>query len=135
MFTPTQAATLRAAADRIIPPDDFPGGSEGIEGYLAALAAREGRELPALYAAGLDALDAEAVARARAPFAALDAAAQDALLADVEAGVAQAQWPLDPAAFFATLAAHVIEAYYSDPGNGGNPGARSWEMVGFVVKG
>jgi gluconate 2-dehydrogenase gamma chain len=135
MFTPTQAATLRAAADRIIPPDDFPGGSEGIEGFLEALAAREGRDLPALYAAGLDALGFEAEARGGAPIAALDAAAQDALLAAVEAGAVQGQWPLDPAAFFATLAGHVIEAYYSDPGNGGNPGARSWEMVGFVVKG
>ena len=133
MFAHEQGATLRAAADRIIPPDDFPGGSEGVEGYLIKLFAREGRDLAALYAPGLDALDAEAHQRANTAFADLDAAAQDALLAAVEAGAVQAPWPVDPAAFFATLAEHVIEAYYSDPGNGGNPGAQSWKMVGFRI--
>jgi hypothetical protein len=135
MLAPTHRAALRAAADRIIPPDDYPGGSEGLEGYLEALFAREGRDLPPLYAQGLAALDAEAQLRGGAPFAALDAAAQDELLAAVEAGAVRAPWPLDAAAFFSMLAAHVVEAYYSDPGNGGNPSARSWEMVGFIVKG
>jgi len=133
MLTPLQKTTLCAAADRIIPADDFPGGSEGADGYLTSLFRRDGPDLPALYAAGLGALDAEAHLRAGVAFAALAAEAQDALLTAVESGATQAPWPVDPAAFFAMLAEHIIEAYYSDPGNGGNVGARSWEMIGFVV--
>lgn len=135
MLTPLQKTTLCAAAERIIPADDFPGGSEGADGYLMSLFARDGRDLPALYAAGLSALDAEAHLRDGSAFADLTAEAQDALLAAVEHGGTQAPWPIDPAAFFAMLAEHIIEAYYSDPGNGGNPGARSWQMIGFVVRG
>ena len=36
LFSERQAATLRAMVDRLIPPDDFPGGWEaGVGDYLA----------------------------------------------------------------------------------------------------
>ena len=152
MFTPHQLLVLRAAIQRIVPPDgsavsapddEFPGGWEaGAGDYLLRQLAPEGdlHALAGLYAAGLDALDAEA--RALSPggkgFADLDAPAQDALLARVEAGnVLTGAWPpdLEPALFFRRFAEHVAEGFYSDPGNGGNKNGVSWKMIGFEVRG
>ncbi len=105
MFTAEQRATLRALVDRIIPPDEFPGGWEaGVGDYLDRQLAGDLRAYVEVYRGGLDALDTEARAVAAAPFAALDQAAQDHLLAQIEAGAVTTPWPIDPAAFFATHA-------------------------------
>jgi gluconate 2-dehydrogenase subunit 3-like protein len=136
MFTEHQRATLRALIDRIIPPDDFPGGWEaGVGNYLARQLDGDLRGLIETYRSGLDALDAEAQAAAGAPFAALDAQMQDALLGQVEAGDVATAWPSDPAAFFRAACAHAAEGYYGDPANGGNRDGAAWRMIGFEVRG
>src|SRR5262245_33799526 len=110
MFTDIQRATLRALVDRIIPPDDFPGGWEaGVGGYLERQLAGDLHGLLDTYRGGLDALDAEAQATAGVPFAALDSDAQDQLLSRIEAGTVATPWPLDPAPFFRTACAHAAE--------------------------
>ena len=135
MFTASQLATLRALVDRIIPPDDFPGGWEaGVGEYLARQFERDLRHQLERYRAGLDALEAEALASAGLSFAALEASAQDALLGRVEAGDVTRQWPLDPAAFFRDAVEHAAEGFYGDPGNGGNRDAVAWRMIGFQVR-
>lgn len=132
-LAPNQTRTLRAAVDRIIPPDDFPGGWEaGVGDFLQLLWTREPHFL-AEAVQGLDALDREARAQAGAAFADLSADAQDALLRRVEAGEVRADWPLPPAAFFALLVRQCMEGFYADPGNGGNKDGVSWRMVGFEV--
>lgn len=134
MLTPRQSALLRAAADRIIPADDYPGAWEaGAGDYLLGQFRRDLEPLLDLYRDGLDALDAEARADGGAGFVERDAAAQDALLARVERGAVAAAWPTPPAAFFRRLVEHVAEGYYSDPGNGGNKDGIAWKMVGFEV--
>ena len=136
MLTPGQLTTLRAAVDRLIPPDDFPGGWEaGVGDYLHRQIAGDLRDVVDLYRTGLDALDAEARASAGAGFADLDPAARDALLARVEAGDVTNNWPADPARFFRLLVEHAMEGYYSDPGNGGNRDGVAWRMIGFEVRG
>ena len=131
-FTAQQTATLRAALDRIIPPDDFPGGWEaGVGDYLRRQLSGDLAALAGDYRAGLDALDRAARSTGGRDFAALSADEQDGLLATVEAG---AHGPA-LAAFFATLVAHAIEGYYGDPGNGGNRDGRAWAMIGFAVHG
>jgi hypothetical protein len=135
IFTPSQLATLRAMANRIIPADAFPAGWEGgVEGYLRRQLAGDLRHLVGTYRDGLDALDAEARA-AGGPFIALAPAEQDQLLARVEQGAVAAPWPVDPAAFFRMAVAHAAEGYYSDPGNGGNRNHVAWRMIGFEVRG
>jgi gluconate 2-dehydrogenase gamma chain len=134
MLTARQQATLRALVDRIIPPDDFPGGwAAGVGEFLARQLAGDLRALLDTYRAGLDALDAEAQAAAGAGFAELAPGAQDALLRQVEAGAVASAWPIDPAAFFAMAVAHASEGFYGDPGNGGNKDAIAWKMIGFEV--
>ena len=133
MLSSIQQATLRALMDRIIPPDDYPGAWEaGVGDYLAGQFKADLRDYEPAYAAGLDALEAEAVLSARASFAALPEVEQDALLRRVEAGDVRHPWPLDPAAFFQTAVLHVVEGYYSNPANGGNRDELAWRMIGFV---
>lgn len=134
-MTETQQDTLRAVLDRMIPPDDYPGAWEaGVGDYLARQWQGDLRETVPLYEAGLDALNSEALAQKNAPFASLDAATQDALLHALEGGAAQTAWTaIAPQPFITMLANHAAEGYYSDPGNGGNREARSWDMVGFKV--
>ncbi len=128
----TQQLTLRAALDRIIPPDDYPGAWEaGVGDYLARQWEGDLRHTLPLYRAGLDALHAEALAQFGVGFAALDAGKQDAILRNVESGDVRANWPVAPQEFFSLLVSHAAEGYYSDPGNGGNRNAVSWDMVGF----
>jgi hypothetical protein len=132
----TQLATLRAALDRIIPPDDHPGAWEaGVGDYILRQLAGDLAHLQDVYRAGLDALDYEALAAAARPFAELGPAAQDELLARIGRGDAQVPWPVEAPVFFAMLCEHAAEGFYSDPGNGGNRGGVSWRMIGFEVRG
>ena len=124
--------TLRAALDRIIPSDDFPGAWDaGVGDYIARQLAGDLRDLTPTLAAGLNALDMEARLRDDAPFALLPTARQDALLEWIERGAVMARWPVPPAAFFAQLVRLAAEGYYGDPGNGGNRDEVSWRMVGY----
>lgn len=133
MLPPAQLDTLHHLMDRIIPPDDDPGAWEaGVADYLARQFAGDLRDYVDVYRAGLEALEAEALARTQTSFAALPPDAQDALLRQIEAGQVVHAWPLDPAQFFAEVVVHVSEGYYADPGNGGNRNAASWQMIGFV---
>lgn len=127
---------LRAAVDRIIPPDDYPGGWDaGVGEYLLGQFQRDLTDKVDEYRQGLDALDQEAYTLKSIGFAALTPAEQDALLSQVEQGKTQTDWPVDPAQFFAMLVEHAMEGFYSDPGNGGNHDGISWKMIGFEVRG
>ncbi len=133
LLSARQAETLRAALDRIIPADDFPGGWEaGVGDYFAHLLTREPRFLFPTQQ-GLDALDAEARATEGAAFAALAPDRQDALLSRVEAGDVRADWPLPAPDFFRRLVSQAMEGFYADPGNGGNKDGVAWRMIGFRV--
>ena len=136
MLTELQHTTLHALVDRIIPADDFPSGWQaGVGDYLARQFERDLRPQLDRYRAGLDALDAEALADTGTRFAELDATAQDALLRRIELGAVATSWPIDPTAFFQAAIEHTMEGFYSDPGNGGNRDGVSWRMIGFEVHG
>jgi hypothetical protein len=133
LLTPTQQLILLALMDRIIPADqDLSATEAGVADYLARQLAGDLHAYVETYRVGLEALQAEAQASAQAGFTDLPPAEQDALLQRVEVGDVVHAWPLDPIAFFQAVVQHVTEGYYSDPGNGGNRGAASWQMLGFV---
>ena len=133
LLSRSQAETLRAAVDRIIPADEAPSGWEaGVGDYFAQLLTREGRFLRPTQQ-GLDALDAEAQAMESRAFAALTPEVQDAVLARVEAGDVRTDWPSPAPAFFRRLVSQAMEGYYADPGNGGNKDGAAWRMIGFRV--
>jgi hypothetical protein len=134
MLTTQQLNTLRAIADRIIPADDYPSAWEaGMSDYLLKQFERDLKGAVELYRAGLDGLDAEALLSMGASFAALSSDAQDTLLRQIETGTVKAIWHTDPASFFRAAIEHVMEGYYSDPGNGGNRNHAAWDMIGFTA--
>jgi hypothetical protein len=134
MLTTRQMDVLRAAVDRIIPPDDFPGGWEGgVGSYLRGQFERDLKAILPTYAAGLDSLEAEATSVYNLTFDQLSTEQQDEMLTDVEAGKVTTIWLVDPILFFTMLTNHCAEGYYSDPGNGGNHGEIAWKMIGFEV--
>jgi hypothetical protein len=134
-FTPEQHDTLRAAIDRMIPVDEFPGGWEaGAGDYLFRQLDGDLRELLPLYRDGLDELDAEARAVFATPFAALTMEQQDMLLTRADFGAPILRNPGLLQRFVRILAAHSAEGYYSDPGNGGNRDRVAWNMIGFVER-
>jgi Gluconate 2-dehydrogenase subunit 3 len=131
-LTDLQSQTLRAALDRLIPPDDYPGAWEaGVGVYLARQF--EGDLAPQFdfFCAGLDALEAEALNRFKSSFASLTPAQQDQILRYIEAGEVLSTWPIDVTRFFELLVNTSAEGYYSEPAQGGNQGAISWAMTGF----
>lgn len=134
MLSDRQVAVLEAAVNRIIPPDQFLGGWDGgVGSYLERQFEGDLRDKVEVYALGLDALNAEAVAILGKDFDELDTEAQDRVLIQIEQGIVKTDWPVDAAVFFRMMVDHSMEGYYSDPGNGGNQTTASWKMIGFEV--
>lgn len=153
-----EAAFLRAAVDRIIPPDDtWPGAAEaGIVTYIDRQLAsswgagakmyldgpwvpdaptEQGYQLrfsPAeLYRIALAETDV-AVMRTHDghSFSELNGEEMDTVLKALESG--DLQLPSIPSpVFFETLLANTIEGWFADPVHGGNRGMAGWRMVGF----
>jgi hypothetical protein len=119
VLSPRHLATLAAAVDRIIPPDNAgPGGAAGGSLLYIVRHLEDGGNLAAFraeYHAFLDALDG-------AGFSALDTAAQDALLSRIERSAT-----LPPERFYRRFAEHAQEGYYTNPEN--------WPGIGFTVTG
>lgn len=135
-MTDRQLATLRAAADRIVPPDETCGAAEaGAAEFILRLLNNELSGQRAIYLEGLDGIEREAQARHSRSFASLAPAEQDAVLAAIEEDNAKTAWPISPRNFFQMLVEHVLEGFYADPGNGGNRDAVSWKMIGYRAEG
>lgn len=125
---------LEAVLARLVPEDGYPSAVQAgamcyVDRYLAGGAG------PAwsLVEGGLAALDGEARARHGESFVFLAAQDQDAVLRGLEAGEALGRWDVPPAEFLAAVVEIAADSYYADPGNGGNQGAVSWQMLGYPV--
>jgi Gluconate 2-dehydrogenase subunit 3 len=126
-LTPRRLSTLRAAADRIIPPDETVGASEaGAAEFILRLLNNELVHQQTTYAQALDQIDQQAQNLFNRSFSDLPAAHQDAVLKEIER---------TNTTFFRTLVEHVLESFYADPSNGGNRDAVSWKMIGFRAEG
>ena len=124
--------TFRAALDRLIPADDFPGAWDAGAGDAVARAlAGAASDRAPLIEAGLQALDAEALDRFGTSFPALDTAQQDAVLAAAETGTVRAARPVPAVAFFNALHTLTNEGYYGGPRDGNRDEMVSWRMIGY----
>ena len=124
--------TLRAVVDCLIPPDDFPGAYDaGVCDYLERIFQTDLAAQSEFFLAGIDSINAEALARFNKPFASLTRDQQLSTLAAIESGDVTTSWPIAPPLFFEMLVNTTAEGYYSDPQQGGNHNAVSWVMTGF----
>ena len=131
-LTEQQQQTLRAAVDRIIPPDEYPGAwQSGVGDYLARQFEGDLRPVFDDYCTGLTALDAESIASFQQTFNKLSEEDQDHVLRLVEGGEVLTTWEVAPRVFFNLLVRTTAEGFYSEPEQGGNRNAASWEMIGF----
>jgi hypothetical protein len=136
LMTGRQLSTLRAVADRIVPPDETCGAADaGAAEFILRLLNGELSGEQATYLAGLDAIDGEAEACDGRAFAALAFEEQDAVLRAMEGDCVKSTWIVSPRSFFQMLVEHVLEGFYADPGNGGNRDAASWKMIGYRAEG
>jgi Gluconate 2-dehydrogenase subunit 3 len=130
--TTLQQQTLRAVVDCLIPPDEFPGAYEaGVCNYLERLFETDLATQFDFLRAGLDALETETHARFGKVFSQLSGEAQVATLEAIEIGNVLTPWPISPKLFLNLLVTTTAEGYYSDPQQGGNREAISWQMTGF----
>jgi hypothetical protein len=131
-LTQQQQQTLRAAVDRIIPADDYPGAWQaGVGDYLERQFEKDLRPVLDDYRIGLTALEAESLARFQLSFSLLAVEDQDTLLGRIEAGDVLAEWAVAPRSFFNLLVNTTAEGFYSEPEQGGNRNRVSWAMTGF----
>jgi gluconate 2-dehydrogenase gamma chain len=156
-FTTDEAASIEAAVDRLIPPDNRgPGGKDAgcavfIDRQLAGPYGRseglytrppfmpgvatQGYQLPdtpaARYRAGLKALaDYIKSSFAGKSFRDLTLNDQDTVLKGLESG-SIALKDVRSAEFFALLLANTQEGFFADPIYGGNRDMASWKLIGF----
>jgi len=124
--------TLRAVVDCLIPPDDFPGAFEaGVCDFTIRLLETDLADQREFFAAGLDGIESESLARFDSSFAHLSSDQQVAILEAVERDQVITAWPIPADQFFEMIVRTTAEGYYSDPEQGGNKGAISWFMTGF----
>ena len=114
----SQDPALRALIDRIIPPDDLPGGWDAGAGDFL----RNQLDAETL-SNGLARLDAAATEQYGAEFAELDPTRQDSLITDA--------LRTNPSEFLDRVIALAIQGFYGDPANGGNRDSVSWRMIGY----
>jgi len=135
MLTSDHWNTLRSMMNRIIPQDAFPNAWDaGVGNHLSRQFERDLRHQVENYRLGLETLEAESQAYAGKSFTELDASTQDLILSRLEAEQVTLSWPVNPTEFFHMVIEHVMEGYYSDPGNGGNRDSIAWQMIGFKSK-
>lgn len=128
----SQQRTLRAAVDRIIPADDYPGAWQaGAGDYLAQQFEGDLKPVLDAYREGLNSLEREAIVRYQQSFCLLPDTEQDTLLKQVEQGEVMTTWTFSPVSFFRLLTETAAEGFYSEPEQGGNRDGVSWIMTGF----
>lgn len=132
-FTEEEMETVRAVADCLIPPDDFPGGAEaGVPIFLDRQLSGHYRRHQELYREGLAALDRAALGAAGKRFHQLPSEEQTELLQSVEQGKPPAAWGSspDPRRFFGIVLGHTHQGFYGDPRHGGNRAQLGYLMLG-----
>jgi hypothetical protein len=113
VFSPSQFASLELLVDAIIPTDDrSPGAKQArVADYIDLLVSEGDARFSLEWLGGLAALDAEASARFRAPFAKLGAAQVDTILQTISRNEKSPQTPLE--AFFVMAKQATIRGYYT----------------------
>jgi len=133
-FDATEAQTIDALCERIIPADEDPGASwAGVVEFIDRKLAGYYRRHQQLYRRGLQGVHESSLALFGKAFVDLTAAQQDELLAKLESNQAPGEtWKqISAGDFFSRLVDHTLQGFYGGPRHGGNRDAVSWQMLGL----
>jgi gluconate 2-dehydrogenase gamma chain len=120
----SQAGTLVAICDQIIPADDFPSASQaGVLTYIDKQLVRHYRRHQDAYRDGLAQADAISRERFGRYLAEVKPDQQLQIISSIEQ---------QNHTFFELVRKHTIEGYYGSPRHGGNRDAVSWRMLGMT---
>lgn len=131
-FSSSQAQTVEAFVERLVPSDASAGGAReaGVLRYIDRALAGDYAPLAPLYTGNVKALDAYATERFGKSFTALSASEQDAVIGAMEEGSATGFVP-DAATFFMLVREHTLEGMFGDPYYGGNQNFVGWKLLGY----
>jgi gluconate 2-dehydrogenase gamma chain len=123
VLTESQAVTLTALCDQIIPADDWPSASQaGVLIFIDRQLTGPYRRHRKAYRHGIEATDKQCHDRFGVELAAASPAQQ--------LEIAKALEQQNPA-FFRLLRQHTMQGYYGSPRHGGNKDAVSYRMLGL----
>jgi gluconate 2-dehydrogenase gamma chain len=131
-LSPSQATTIGAFVERLIPTDESgPGAREAnVLRYIdRALAGGLAMFRPS-YVAATQALDAYAQSKYGGDFARLSTTQQDAILTDMDLNRATGFNP-NAKAVFEMIRTHAVQGMFGDPAHGGNTNFVGWRLVRF----
>jgi gluconate 2-dehydrogenase gamma chain len=131
-LSPTQATTIGAFVERLIPTDaSGPGAREAnVLRYIDRALASDLWMFRPSYVAATQALDAYSRSKYGADFAALSTDKQDAVLTDMDLNRATGFNP-NAKAVFEMIRTHAVQGMFGDPAHGGNTGMVGWKLVRF----
>jgi gluconate 2-dehydrogenase gamma chain len=131
-LSPTQATTIEAFIDRLIPSDaSGPGAREAnVIRYIDRALSGDLLMFRPSYVAATLALDAYAQSKYGADFATLSSDKQDAILTDMDLNRATGFTP-NAKAVFEMIRTHAVEGMFGDPAHGGNTNLVGWKLVRF----
>ena len=133
-FTGSEAATINAICERIIPADENPGAAwSGVVDFIDRKLAGYHRRYQPLYRTGLKGVSESSLIAFNKEFIDLTKAQQDELLRKLESNQAPgAVWSGNASSdFFNRVVEHTMEGFYGGPRHGGNRDAVSWRMLGL----
>jgi gluconate 2-dehydrogenase gamma chain len=120
----SQAGTLAAICDEIVPEDDYPSASQaGVLNYIDRQLIRHYRRHQDAYRDGLAQADGMSRKRFGQGLTALSPQQQLQAVTDLSQ---------QAASFFRLVRTHTMEGYYGSPRHGGNRDAVSWRMLGLA---
>ncbi len=133
-FTDSEAATVNALCERIIPADEDPGAAwAGVVEFIDRKLVGYHRRYQSLYRIGIKGVGESSLTLFNQEFIGLANAQQDELLRQLESNRAPgAAWrQVSASDFFSRLVDHTLEGFYGGPRHGGNRDAVSWRMLGL----
>ena len=131
-LTLTEARTLAAICDQIIPPDKDPGAQwAGVVNYIDIQLCGPYQDLRPVYREGLAQLEAISSKHFGHDFSQLPSASQLALLKSIEKRAVSTDNSTASAqqSFFHLVVDHAMQGFYGDPRHGGNRDHTSWKML------
>jgi gluconate 2-dehydrogenase gamma chain len=131
-FSDSEAATLAAACDQIIPPDEYPGAVQsGVPNFIDRQLLGAYQRFQSRYRSGLAGIDDAARQMFSGSFVSLKWESQTEVLKAMEAGKIKGDaWQEQTAAsFFNLVRDHTMQGYYGSPRHGGNKDYASYRML------